>query len=202
MKYRLKDKELQRKLDEISNGDFSVQLQKVSDDMLSSLTGPSVNFGGLARVVDDRFRNLAPRFSFRFHKDEVEEVPQYDPTKWNEWPDVEPPEKTLLRIEIITERIGEGTPEPSGGKVRCRGCATYSHGFWMLGEKITVKPRETVRFRPWDDTTAPTKSTLNKKILQEIIKALESHPEAYDLGYLIDDVSEAANELPDEKSEK
>lgn len=202
MKYRLKDKELQRKLDEISNGDFSVQLQKVSDDMLSSITGPSVNFGGLARVVDDRFRNLAPRFSFRFHKDEVEEVPQYDPTKWNEWPDVEPPEKTLLRIEIITERIGDGTPEPSGGKVRCRGCATYSHGFWMRGEEITVKPRETVRFRPWDDTTAPTKSTLNKKILQEIIKALESHPEAYDLGYLIDDVSEAANELPDEESEK
>lgn len=72
----------------------------------------------------------------------------------------------------------------------------------MLGEKITVKPRETVRFRPWDDTTAPTKSTLNKTILQEIIKALESHPEAYDLGYLIDAVDEAANDLPDEESEK
>lgn len=78
MTYRLKDKELQRKLDDISNGDFSVQLQKVSDTMLSSLTGPGVHFGGLARVVDDRFRNLAPRFTFRFHADEVEEAREPD----------------------------------------------------------------------------------------------------------------------------
>lgn len=75
MTYRLKDRDLQRKLDDISGGDFSVQLQKVSDTMLSSLTGPGVHFGGLARVVDDRFRHLAPRFTLRFHRDELEEVP-------------------------------------------------------------------------------------------------------------------------------
>lgn len=188
MKYRLKDKYTQKRLDEISNGDFTERLQESVSDVVPCVV---VMFGEF------------PHYTATFDRKEIEEIPAiYDPTIWNEWPNVEPPEKTLLRIEIITERIGEGTPEPSGGKVRCRGCATYSHGFWMLGEKITVKPRETVRFRPWDDTTAPTKSTLNKKILQEIIKALESHPEAYDLGYLIDDVSEAANELPDEESEK
>lgn len=187
-KYRLKDRELQEKLDAISGGDFSKRLQ----DPAKSEKGFAVAYGDFPEINGLRHLSL-------FLADEIEEVPEYDPNAWNEWPDVEPPEKTLLRIEIITERIGKGTPEPSGGKVRCRGCATYSHGFWMLGEKITVKPRETVRFRPWDDTTAPTKSTLNKKILQEIIKALESHPEAYDLGYLIDDVTEAANELPDEE---
>lgn len=190
-KYRLKDRELQEKLDAISGGDFSKRLQ----DPAKSEKGFAVAYGDFPEINGLRHLSL-------FLADEIEEVPEYDPNAWNEWPDVEPPEKTLLRIEIITERIGDGTPEPSGGKVRCRGCATYSHGFWMLGEKITVKPRETVRFRPWDDTTTPTKSTLNKKILQEIIKALESHPEAYDLGYLIDDVTEAANELPDEESEK
>lgn len=193
MKYRLKDRALQKKLDEISDGDFSRCLNDFFKNFrIKILPFTEIHFGEI--VVEDDYR-----FTVRVREDEIEEIPEYDPAAWNEWPSVEPPEKTLLRIEVITERIGEGTPEPSGGKVRCRGCATYSHGFWMLGEKITVKPRETVRFRPWDDTTAPTKSTLNKKILQEIIKALESHPEAYDLGYLIDDVSEAANELPDEE---
>lgn len=196
MKYRLKDKELQRKLDEISGGDFSPRLQ----DVWSTNEGRSVATFGFGDELRDDL--ILRKFRATFYEDEIEAIPEYDPNRWNEWPSVEPPEKTLLRIEVITERIGEGTPEPSGGKVRCRGCATYSHGFWMLGEKITVKPRETVRFRPWDDTTAPTKSTLNKKILQEIIKALESHPEAYDLGYLIDDVTEAANELPDEVGEE
>lgn len=191
MKYRLKDRELQEKLDAISGGDFSKRLQ----DPAKSEKGFAVAYGDFPEINGLRHLSL-------FLADEIEEVPEYDPKAWNEWPDEEPPQDTLLRIEVITERFGEGTPEPSGGKVRCRGCATYRRGFWMLGEKITVKPRETVRFRPWDDTTAPTKSMLNKKILQEIIKALESHPEAYDLGYLIDDVTEAANELPDEESEK
>lgn len=71
---RLKDRELQRKLDELSGGDFSVQLQKKDRLFLNSLSGPGVKFGGLARVDDERFRHLAPRFIFRFHKDEVEEV--------------------------------------------------------------------------------------------------------------------------------
>lgn len=71
---RLKDRELQRKLDELSGGDFSVQLQEKDRLFLNSLSGPGVKFGGLARVDDERFRHLAPRFIFRFHKDEVEEV--------------------------------------------------------------------------------------------------------------------------------
>lgn len=152
MKYRLKDKELQKKLDNISGGDFSVQLQKVSDDILSSLTGPGVHFGGLARVIDDRFRNLAPRFTFRFHKDEVEEVPQYDPTKWNEWPCVTPPNDVRMRVEVLTKIEDEGTPDQRGGKVRYRGCASFFQGFWLFGkDNCSLNFGETVRFRPWED---------------------------------------------------
>lgn len=153
MKYRLKDKYTQRLLDEISNGDFSVQLQKVSDDMLSSLTGPGVNFGGLARVVDDRFRNLAPRFSFRFHKDEVEEVPQYDPTKWNEWPEVEPPEGVLMRVEVKYRDRDLDTPEPQFWKIRERCCAIFNGSCWRHedGSLILFQMDRLVRFRPWDD---------------------------------------------------
>lgn len=209
MKYRLKDKELQRKLDEISNGDFSKNLHPWEDSedgeesqIWASYWGKNIHWKREDEDTEGIVIEKSPQFEVSFPLSDLEAIPEYDHTRWNCWPDVEPPQDTLLRIEVITERFGEGTPEPSGGKVRCRGCATYRRGFWMLGEKITVKPRETVRFRPWDDTTAPTRATLNKKILQEIIKALESHPEAYDLGYLIDDVTEAANELPDEESEK
>ena len=144
MKYRLKDRELQAKLDEISGGDFSELLGGVEDTGFSALRIPLCGF------IEDAGQTI-PRVEVYVRRQDVEEVPQYDQNKWNKWPDVEPPEKTRLRIEVITERIGEGTQEPSGGKVRLRGCATFSHGFWMLGEKITVKPRETVRFRPWED---------------------------------------------------
>lgn len=136
MNYRLKDRDLQRKLDDLTDKKFSKSLREGID--------PS-DYYRIFRVEG------IGSISVLLNSYALEEIPEYDPTTWNEWPIVEPPEKTLLRIEIITERIGEGTPEPSGGKVRCRGCATYSHGFWMLGEKITVKPRETVRFRPWID---------------------------------------------------
>lgn len=144
MKYRLKNRELHQQLDRLSRGDFSRRLDEWNGDRSQEL----VNFSYGEETGHASF----PRtFETAIRTEDIEEVPDYDPSGWNEWPDVEPPEKTLFRIEIITERIGEGTPEPSGGKVRCRGCATYSHGFWMLGEKITVKPRETVRFRPWED---------------------------------------------------
>lgn len=151
MKYRLKDKELQKKLDNISGGDFSVQLQKVSDDILSSLTGPGVHFGGLARVIDDRFRNLAPRFTFRFHKDEVEEVPQYDPSTWNEWPNVNPPAHVLMRVEILTQRFDQDGPEPRGGRPRFRGCAKFDGQYWDFKDMAHLSAGETVRFRPWED---------------------------------------------------
>ena len=183
MKYRLKDKKLQRKLDEISGGDFSPQLQ----DAWSTNEGRSVatfRFGEDLRCLSGH------KFCATFYKDEIEEIPEYDPNRWNEWPGVEPPEGVDMRVEVLSK----------DGKVIFKGASVFDTDAWNIGGHWYDDRR--VRFRPWDDTTAPTKSTLNKKILQEIIKALESHPEAYDLGYLIDDVSEAANELPDEESEK
>lgn len=194
MKYRLKSKELQRKLDEISGGDFSKMTEKFFDGRTFPIT---IYFHYVPEGKSGYFK-----FSATFQADEVEEVREYDPNRWNEWPDVEPPRHKLLRTEILTERIDWDTPEPRGGQSRFKGSGIFDGTEWYFYDATTRKEGETVRFRPWDDTTAPTKSTLNKKILQEIIKALESHPEAYDLGYLIDDVSEAANELPDEESEK
>ena len=131
MKYRLKDQELQKKLDAISDGDFSGRLQESV-----SKVAPVVVFC----FGESPYPESKHRYMVSFRHDEIEEFPEYDPRRWNEWPEVEPPEDTLLRIEVITKRIDWDTPEPRGGKVRCRGCATYRGGFWMLGEKIRSRP--------------------------------------------------------------
>lgn len=169
MKYRLKNQDLQKKLDDITEGGFSKLLEK----------------GIPPTFFCEEFLFLgAGSIRVRLFESAFEEIPQYDPNRWNVWPDVYPPEGVDMRAEALSK----------DGKVFFKGAGYFKGGDWNIAGRWIDSDRR-VRFRPWDDTTA----TLNKKILQEIIKALESHPEAYDLGYLIDDVTEAANELPDEE---
>lgn len=174
--YRLKDQELQRKLDEISGGDFSKRLNDTADVWANNPDIVSIAWEtGLGKQT--LFKVWIPR-------SDIEEVPQYDPTKWNEWPDVEPPEGVDMRAEVLSK----------DGKVFFKGAGYFKGGDWNIAGRWIDSDRR-VRFRPWDDTT----STLSKKMLQEIVTALESHPEAYELGYLIDAVDEAVNELSDEE---
>lgn len=158
MKYRLKDRALQEKLDALSNGEFTKNLHSWSEEkdggeskIWCSYWGKNIHWETWDEMEEETYQGKNPQFEVWFYFSDLEEVPEYDPHKWNEWPGVEPPEDTLLRIEVITKRIDWDTPEPRGGKVRCRGCATYRSGFWMLGEKIQLNEGETIRFRPWVD---------------------------------------------------
>lgn len=139
MKYRLKDRELQEKLDAISGGDFSKRLQ----DPAKSEEGFAVAYGDFPEINGLRHLSI-------FLADEIEEVPEYDPNAWNEWPLVTPPEKVLLRAEILTERYDQNGPEPKGGRPRYRGCAKWI-GYWDFFGDAHVSMNETVRFRPWED---------------------------------------------------
>lgn len=139
MKYRLKDRELQEKLDAISGGDFSKRLQ----DTAKSEEGFAVAYGDFPEINGLRHLSL-------FLADEIEEVPEYDPNAWNEWPLVTPPEKVLLRAEILTERYDQNGPEPKDGRPRYRGCAKWI-GYWDFFGDAHVSMNETVRFRPWED---------------------------------------------------
>lgn len=146
MKYRLKDKELQRKLDDLSDGDFSVQLQKIEHIVLDALSGPVVHFGGLARVIDDRFRHLAPRFTLRFHRDELEEEQEFDPNHWNSWPDVEPPKGGLMRVQFKTKEH----------ETLWRSCWMWTGECWAWADGrgsplVNVGSLREIRFRPWED---------------------------------------------------
>lgn len=140
-KYRLKDRDLQRKLDEISGGVFSKRLNDTADVWANN---PDIVFIAWETGLGEQtlFKVWIPR-------SDIEEIPQYDPTKWNEWPDVEPPRYKLLRTEVLTKRIDWDTPEPRGGQSRFKGSGIFDGKEWYFYDATTRKEGETVRFRPW-----------------------------------------------------
>lgn len=137
MKYRLKSKYIQKRLDEISGGDFTERLQESASEGWPYV---SVLFGDL------------PHFSATFDRKEIEEVPAlYDPKIWNEWPDAEPPAHVLMRVEIITGHVPKNDLGIVGRRPRFRGCAVFDGQYWDFNDKACLCRGETVRFRPWED---------------------------------------------------
>ena len=129
MKYR--DRELQRKLDEISDGDFSARLHKERE------------------LIKDSFQN-EPRlhvlwfgegsqFSAALYADMLEEVREYDPHGWNAFPEVEPPEGVLMRVECNQMKT----------------CLVFENGKWRYPSGESFENYEFAfpvkRFRPWDE---------------------------------------------------
>lgn len=136
MKYRLKDRALQKKLDDISDGDFSRCLNDFFKNCnIKILPFTAICFGQI--VAEDG--TFFHRFTARVLEDEIEEVPEYDPRAWNKFPEVTPPKEQDMRVEV-----GEGC-----------GYMAWWDGFnWRTGNHHYEKANflENVkRFRPWDD---------------------------------------------------
>lgn len=134
MKYRLKDKELQRKLDEISDGDFSARLHKERELIKDSFQ------------KEPRLHVLwfgeGSQFSAALYADMVEKVREYDPHNWNEYPEVTPPEGVWMRVEWrdgVVKRLAVARYEAWGGGKQF---------VWVSDKRII---REVDRFRPLDD---------------------------------------------------
>lgn len=137
MKYRLKDRELQEKLDEISDGDFSKRLEEVDPNINAprSEGGIYVSFGKIqfgAGFSDGQGHFRQYQIAILF-KDLILEK-TYDPHSWNEWPAVRPPEGVLMRIEEL-----DGTC--------CAGA--YVDGGWHIDGRDDLGCVK--RFRPWDE---------------------------------------------------
>ena len=135
MKYRLKDHELQRKLDEISDGDFSDRLHKERELIKDSFK------------KEPRLHVLwfgeGSQFSAALYADMLEEVREYDPHGWNDFPEVEPPEGVLMRVECRDGR---------------KACAKYrlfiEGGSWCDvngGAWPEAYSQSVARFRSWDE---------------------------------------------------
>lgn len=92
MKYRLKDQELQKKLDGLTKGAFSKWLLEQADingfgdgTTYGVKLGEAIELGVLVR------------------SEAVEVIHEYDPNDWNAYPDVTPPEGVLMLVECIDE---------------------------------------------------------------------------------------------------
>lgn len=134
MKYRLKNKELQRKLDEISGNDFSKNLNNEARRKFVGILGREI-----IQVYFGDFDAFANRFSVVFELDEVEEIREYDPRAWNKFPEVTPPKEQDMRVEV-----GEGC-----------GYMAWWDGFnWRTGNHHYEKAyflENVKRFRTWDE---------------------------------------------------
>lgn len=144
MKYRLKNREFQAQLDRLSRGDFSRRLDEWNGDRSQEL----VNFSFGEETGHDSF----PRtFETAIRTEDIEEVIPFDPSAWNEWPNVLPPAHVLMRVEIITGHVPKNDLGIVGRCPRFRGCAVFDGQYWDFNDKACLCRGETVRFRPWED---------------------------------------------------
>ena len=125
MKYRLKDRALQEKLDAMTKGGFSKVLEKGIDPTFFCEEFLLLGVGDI-RV--------------RIYESALEEVPEYDPNNWNRYPEVTPPEGVPMRVEYR---------RPDGTIGRC--CSFFREGVWEDSEDQDLEIINVQRFRPWED---------------------------------------------------
>lgn len=135
MRYRLKDRELQKKLDEATDGEFSRRLQNDRERVDGMIL-----IGCMGMIEDRRRHNHTKlqRMTLCFALDEIEEVAEYDPHGWNAFPEVEPPEGVWMRCETDVNAIQH----------KIRRVAKFDGREWRdsLSKQVVVH-----RFRPWDN---------------------------------------------------
>lgn len=133
MKYRLKDQTMQANLDVLSGGDFSLKLQEQVTPYKLTLTFVEVGFS--------REKGKNTRwFTATFRSEEIEEIPEYNPRAWNDYPKVTPPEGDFMRVVFLW----------NDGSIGYR-CGTFREGTWFDSEDHNLEIENVYRFRPWDD---------------------------------------------------
>lgn len=143
MKYRLKNREFQAQLDRLSRGDFSRRLDEWNGDRSVDL----VNFSYGEETGHASF----PRtFETAIRTADIEEVPTYDPSTWNEWPNINPPPHLLMRVEILPERPDRNDFGLVKTGARFRGCGFHDGQYWKIDGDPPLCMSDTVRFRPWE----------------------------------------------------
>lgn len=123
--YRLRDRKLQQKLDELSHGAFSEML-KTMGRFLVKKQATNVQLG-------------ESRFTVTLFREDIEIAPEYDPNDWNSYPDTTPPENIPMRVEFIWN---------DGARGKC--CGVYRNGVWSNSEDRDCEIENVKRFRPWE----------------------------------------------------
>lgn len=131
MKYRLKDKDLQDLLDQISAEDFSAQLNEVAS--FKDYPNP---FARTRTIYFDLNHDTPVMLSVEITPDMVEKIEEYNPNGWNNFPEVTPPRNVLMRCVWVD--------------LSCNTLhyAARFDGSWRDDEGRIVAVD---RFRPWDE---------------------------------------------------
>ena len=74
-------------------------------------------------------------------KEDIDGIGEYDPKKWNKYPEVTPPEGTLMRIEGHYQLHRDA---------HYAGAAIWGNGKWYP-TAVASKDVVVERFRPWDE---------------------------------------------------
>lgn len=150
MKYQLKDQELQKKLDEISDGDFSIALRRLVELDIPVSEPIYMAFGDMQLCgFADGFGNLR-RFSICLLKDDLKIVKEYNPNDWNNYPDVTPPEGVMMRCIIKTPGRNLDGPEPELPKICARTSGVWDGRRWQFFGYGSLCEGSTVEYRTWE----------------------------------------------------
>lgn len=147
-KYRLKDAALQKKLDEISDGDFSRQIEGNLQNIKGRGTTDAdyrLFFGELPGRYE-----IVNRFSMLLYEHEIEVFEEYDPNDWNVFPDVTPPEGVMMRCIIKTPGRNLDGPEPELPKICARTSGVWDGRRWQFFGHGSLCEGSTVEYRPWE----------------------------------------------------
>lgn len=137
MRIRLKDRELQRKLDALVPPDgFTYALNDVQGWECTNRCGSEWL----------EIRIWFGRHSYRLPLSEVEMIDDYVPERWNAFPEVDPPEGVWMRVECAHGECGYKAKFEEGRWVDGRGHEIFGEP----GDKLGPFGRP-VCFRPWDD---------------------------------------------------
>lgn len=159
MKYRLVNRKLQKRLDEISNGDFTRQL-----DYVVSMSRNYDPFVATRTVYFELDHDTRIVISIDVTPDMVVENSSYNPKAWNKFPEVEPPEGVWMRVEW---RDGAVVRRDVARYVAWGGTNEF---VWMNRGVIC----DVERFRPWlndDEIEAERKAEYKKDMHPDAIAA-------------------------------
>ena len=139
----IKDRELQKKLDEATDGEFSRRLQNDRERMDGMIL-----IGCMGMIEDRRRHNHTKlqRMTLCFATDEIEEVAEYDPHAWNKYPEVEPPKDVWMRCENVY-----GSEPERLERFAARYTSQYEDGEWVDAWFSNGLRRDVTSFRPWDE---------------------------------------------------
>lgn len=134
--YRLRDRKLQQKLDELSHGAFSEML-KTMGRFLVEKPATNIQLG-------------ESRFTVTLFKEDFEVEPEYDPNDWNVFPDVTPPEGVMMRCIIKTPGRNLDGPEPELPKICARTSGVWDGRRWQFFGYGSLCEGSTVEYRTWE----------------------------------------------------